>query len=72
MDAAIERNALQLVRAGMTSAVANRKALRVGEEPLSVFRRYYATYSRQQSWCLYDPKLIDNLKHSWNPGNRRM
>ena len=72
MDAAIERNAAQLIRAGMTSAVANRKALRVGEEPLSVFRRYYATYSRQQSLCLYDPKLIDNLKHSWNPGSRRM
>ncbi len=72
MDAAIERNALQLVRAGMTSTVANRKALRVGQEPLSAFRRYFATYSRQQSLCLYDPKLIDNLKHSWNPGNRRM
>jgi (3,5-dihydroxyphenyl)acetyl-CoA 1,2-dioxygenase len=72
MDAAIERNALQLVRAGMTSAVANRKALRVGQEPLSAFRRYFATYARQQSLCLYDPKLIDNLKHSWNPGNRRM
>src|SRR6202034_1120166 len=54
MDAAIERNAEQLVRAGMTSAVANRKALRVAEEPLSTFRRYYATYSRQQSLCLYD------------------
>jgi (3,5-dihydroxyphenyl)acetyl-CoA 1,2-dioxygenase len=72
MDAAIERNALQLVRAGKTSAVANRKALRVGQEPLSAFRRYFATYARQQSLCLYDPKLIDNLKHSWNPGNRRM
>jgi thioesterase DpgC len=72
MDAAIERNALQLVRAGMTSAVANRKALRVGQEPLSVFRRYYATYARQQALCLYDPKLIDNLKHSWNPARRRM
>ncbi len=72
MDAAIERNALQLVRAGMTSTVANRKALRVGQEPLSAFRRYFATYARQQSLCLYDPKLIDNLKHSWNPGSRRM
>ena len=72
MDAAIERNAHQLVRAGMTSTVANRKALRVGEEPLSVFRRYYATYTRQQALCLYDPKLIDNLKHSWNPGSRRL
>jgi (3,5-dihydroxyphenyl)acetyl-CoA 1,2-dioxygenase len=72
MDEAIERNALQLVRAGMTSAVANRKALRVGQEPLSVFRRYYATYARQQSLCLYDPKLIENLEHSWHPGRRRM
>lgn len=72
MDAAIERNALQLVRAGMTSAVANRKALRVAQEPLSILRRYYATYARQQALCLYDPKLIENLKHSWNPGRRRM
>jgi (3,5-dihydroxyphenyl)acetyl-CoA 1,2-dioxygenase len=72
MDNAIERNALQLVRAGMTSAVANRKALRVGQEPLAEFRRYYATYARQQSLCLYDPKLIENLEHSWNPGRRRM
>jgi len=72
MDAAIEKNAAQMVRAGMTSAVANRKALRVGEEPLSVFRRYMATYARQQSLCLYDPKLIDNLEHSWNPGSRHM
>ena len=72
MDAAIERNAQQLVRAGVTSAAANRKALRVGQEPLSAFRRYFATYARQQSLCLYDQKLIDNLKHSWNPGSRRM
>jgi thioesterase DpgC len=72
MDGAIERNAEQLVRAGMTSAVSNRKALRVGQEPLSVFRRYYATYSRQQSLCLYDPKLIENLKHSWQPDRRRL
>jgi (3,5-dihydroxyphenyl)acetyl-CoA 1,2-dioxygenase len=72
MDAAIERNALQLVKAGVTSAAANRKALRVAQEPLSAFRRYFATYARQQSLCLYDQKLIDNLKHSWNPGSRRM
>jgi thioesterase DpgC len=72
MDAAIERDAQQLVRAGMTSAVANRKALRVAQEPLSEFRRYYATYSRQQSLCLYDPKLIENLEHSWKPDRRHM
>ena len=72
MDAAIEANALQLVRAGLTSATANRKALRVAEEPLPVLRRYYATYARQQSRCLYDPSLIENLERSWQPGNRRM
>jgi thioesterase DpgC len=72
MDAAIEANAAQLVRAGMMSAVSNRKALRVAEEPLTIFRRYMATYARQQSRCLYDQKLIDNLEHSWKPDKRRM
>ncbi len=72
MDAAIDANAAQLVRAGMMSAVSNRKALRVAEEPLSIFRRYMATYARQQSRCLYDQKLIDNLERSWKPDTRRM
>jgi thioesterase DpgC len=56
----------------MTSTVAQRKALRVAEEPLAIFRHYMATYARQQSRCIYDPKLIDNLEHSWEPGRRRM
>lgn len=72
MDAAIESDALQLVQAGMTSAVANRKALRVAQEPLSIYRRYMATYARQQCLCLYDPRLIDNLERNWKPASRRM
>jgi (3,5-dihydroxyphenyl)acetyl-CoA 1,2-dioxygenase len=72
MDNAIEANTAQMIRAGFTSTVSNRKALRVGQEPLSVYRRYMATYSRQQALCFYDPKLIDNLEHSWKPGARRM
>ena len=72
MDQAIEQDAHQLVRAGTTSAAANRKALRVAQEPLPVYRRYIATYARQQSLCVYDPKLIENLKHSWKPSERRM
>jgi thioesterase DpgC len=72
MDQAIVRNAEQMVRAGFTSTVSNRKGLRVGQEPLDVYRRYMATYSRQQCLCLYDQKLIDNLEHSWEPQRRRM
>jgi (3,5-dihydroxyphenyl)acetyl-CoA 1,2-dioxygenase len=71
MDAAIEANTAQMVRAGFTSTVSNRKALRVGQEPLSIYRRYMATYARQQAFCFYDPKLIDNLERSWKPSSRR-
>jgi thioesterase DpgC len=72
MDAAIARNAAQMVRAGATSTASNRKALRVAQEPLSEFRRYMAVYGRQQCLCVYDHALIDNLEHSWQPQRRRM
>lgn len=72
MDQAIERNAQGLLKAGFTSAVSNRKGLRVGQEPLSVYRRYMATYARQQAMCFYDPALISNLEAGWQPQNRKM
>ena len=72
MDKAIEANTSQMIRAGFTSTVSNRKALRVAEEPLSVYCHYMATYARQQALCFYDPKLIDNLEHGWKPSSRRM
>ena len=72
MEAAIEAATTQMMRAGLTSAVGNRKALRVGQEPLDVFRRYMAVFARQQALCMYDPKLMENLEHSWRPDQRRM
>lgn len=72
VDKAIAANTAQMVRAGFTSTISNRKALRVGQEPLSVYRRYMAVYARQQAFCFYDPKLIDNLEHSWKPSSRRI
>ena len=41
----------------MTSLVANRRALRVAQEPLDVFRRYMSDYAREQAHCLYSPAL---------------
>jgi (3,5-dihydroxyphenyl)acetyl-CoA 1,2-dioxygenase len=72
MEDAIARNAAQMVRAGFTSTVSNRKALRAGQEPLPVYRSYMATYSRQQCLCMYDQALMDNLERSWQPQQRRM
>jgi thioesterase DpgC len=72
MEDAIARNTKQMVAAGFTSTVSNRKALRAGQEPLESYRRYMAVYARQQCLCMYDRDLIDNLEHSWQPQQRRM
>jgi (3,5-dihydroxyphenyl)acetyl-CoA 1,2-dioxygenase len=72
MEDAIARNAAQMVRGGLVSTIANRKALRVGQEPLSAFRHYMTVYSWQQGLCLYDKDLVDNLERSWQPEKRRM
>lgn len=72
MDEAIVSNTAQMIRGGFVSTVGNRKALRVGQEPLSSFRHYMAVYSRQQSLCLYDQDLIDNLERMWQPEKRKM
>jgi (3,5-dihydroxyphenyl)acetyl-CoA 1,2-dioxygenase len=72
MEEGIERNAKSLVRAGLLSAVSNRKALRVAQEPLGDFRRYMATYARQQALCFYDPGLLANIEAHWRPQSRRL
>ena len=72
MEAAIARSAAEITSAGVTSLVANRRALRVGAEPVDLFRRYLATYAREQAWCMYSPALIDNLVRNWNAHQRKV
>ena len=72
IEAAVERSAAELTSAGVTSLLANRKALRVGQEPLDRFRRYMANYARDQAYCLYSPALIDNLERNWDAKRRRL
>jgi thioesterase DpgC len=70
MEAAIAAAAADLLGAGATSLTANRRALRIGAEPLDLFRRYLASYARQQANCLYSPALIDNLVRHWKAQQR--
>jgi thioesterase DpgC len=70
MDAAIQRVVARLTNAGTVSSAANRKALRVGEEPLDVFRRYMALYAREQAECQFSPALIRNLENNWDAKRR--
>ncbi len=70
MDAAVEHRARELSTAGAVSGVANRRALRIGEEPLETFREYMAVYAREQASCHFSPALIRNLEENWRAHER--
>jgi (3,5-dihydroxyphenyl)acetyl-CoA 1,2-dioxygenase len=72
MDAALEARIEALTSSGLINAAANRRALRVGEEPLDVFRRYMATFSRDQAECHLSPALVRNLEEHWNARERQL
>ena len=71
MDATIARVIDRLTGSGAVGAIGNRRALRLGAEPLDTFRRYAALYAREQAICHYSPALISNLELFWNAQNRR-
>jgi thioesterase DpgC len=71
MDAAIERTVDALTGSGVVSAAGNRRAIRIAQEPLDVFRNYMAVYAREQAYCHFSPALIANLEHHWNAQNRK-
>ena len=72
MDAAIERVVAGLTSAGAVSAIGNRRAFRVGQEPLDLFRRYASVYAREQAYCHFSPALIANLERNWDARNRKV
>jgi thioesterase DpgC len=72
MDAAIERVVTGLTSSGAVSAIGNRRAFRVGAEPLDLFRRYCAVYAREQAHCHFSPALIGNLERHWDAQNRKL
>jgi (3,5-dihydroxyphenyl)acetyl-CoA 1,2-dioxygenase len=55
----------------VVSAAGNRKAMRIGQESVELFRQYMALYCREQAYCQYSPQLIRNLENYWNAAARR-
>jgi thioesterase DpgC len=72
IDAAVEARVEALTGSGLVSAAANRRALRIGEEPLDTFRAYMAMYCREQARCHLSPALVENLERNWNAKQRRV
>jgi (3,5-dihydroxyphenyl)acetyl-CoA 1,2-dioxygenase len=71
IDAAIDRVVEGFTSSGVVSAAGNRRAFRVAEEPLDLFRRYMAVYAREQAYCHFSPALIANLERNWNAQQRK-
>jgi len=72
MDSALDRVVERLTSSGAVSATSNRRAIRIGEEPLDLFRCYFSAYARDQAYCHYSPALIANLEREWNAHNRKI
>jgi (3,5-dihydroxyphenyl)acetyl-CoA 1,2-dioxygenase len=62
VDGALAARVEALTGSGLISAAANRRALRIGQEPLDVFREYMALFSREQVHCHLSPALVRNLE----------
>ena len=71
MDAAIERVVTGLTSSGVVSAASNRRAFRIAQEPLEMFRQYFSVYAREQAYCHFSPALIANLEKYWNAASRK-
>jgi thioesterase DpgC len=72
IDRALEDRIDALTSSGLINATANRSAMRVGEEPLDLFREYMATYAREQAYCHLSPALVRNLEQHWNAHERKL
>jgi thioesterase DpgC len=70
LDAALSARLDALTSSGLVNAAANRRALRIGQEPLDVFREYMATFSREQAHCHFSPALVRNLEEHWRAHER--
>jgi (3,5-dihydroxyphenyl)acetyl-CoA 1,2-dioxygenase len=72
MEAALARRIELLTDSGVVNTAANRRAMRIGAEPLDLFRTYMATYAREQAYCHFSPALIRNLERHWQAHERRL
>ncbi|MBV8030161.1 MAG: enoyl-CoA hydratase/isomerase family protein [Betaproteobacteria bacterium] len=71
IDSAVEETVGRLTSSGVVSAAGNRRAIRIAQEPLDLFRRYMSVYAREQADCHLSPALVRNLERNWDAANRR-
>jgi thioesterase DpgC len=70
MERTIRNLVADLTRRGRLGYSANRRSLRIGAEPLELFRSYFASYVRDQAYCVFGAELTENLEQHWNAQKR--
>jgi (3,5-dihydroxyphenyl)acetyl-CoA 1,2-dioxygenase len=64
-DRALAGRVAALTDSGLVNATANRRVMRVGQEPVDVFRQYMAAFAIEQARCHLSPALVRNLEVQW-------
>lgn len=72
MDAALDKLIEGLTSSGIVSFAGNRRQFRLGQEPIDLYRRYMASYAKEQAYCHFSDGLIANLERHWNAQSRKM
>jgi thioesterase DpgC len=71
LEAVLQARIEALTDSGLVNAVANRRAIRIGQEPLELYREYMSLYAREQASCHLSPQLVRNLEQNWDAARRR-
>jgi thioesterase DpgC len=72
LDQVLAQTIDTITSSGVVSAAGNRKAFRVAQEPLDLFRQYMSVYCKEQALCHFSPALIGNLEKNWDAHNRKL
>jgi (3,5-dihydroxyphenyl)acetyl-CoA 1,2-dioxygenase len=72
IEAALAARIEALTDSGLVNAVANRRAIRIGQEPLELYREYMSVYAREQAYCHLSTQLVSNLERNWDAKRRRI
>jgi thioesterase DpgC len=70
MDLAIDRAVVTLLSSGLVSFAATRKALRIAQEPASIFLDYMSHFALAQAECHFSSALVRNLEYHWTQRGR--
>jgi (3,5-dihydroxyphenyl)acetyl-CoA 1,2-dioxygenase len=70
MDKSLLKTIDAYTNSGVVGSASNRRAFRIGQEPLDTFRKYMSAYCHDQAYCHFSDALIKNLENYWDAASR--